>query len=225
MINKRIIGVVNIKSKLAVQSYGFNKYLPIGDPLTCIENLNRWKVDEILVHVIDQSSFKSGPDFELLKKISTLKLTTPLIYGGGIRDNSDAQKVIEFGADRISISDILNTSDYDEKIQKISIKLGSQAIILSIPCVIYKNKFLFYNYKEKLFSSNNLVKVNKLISADLISEILLIDKLNEGYAQKFNEDLLKKSLSKILIKFFLVESRIQLKLMLYSQTKALLALL
>jgi len=192
LINKRIIGVINVKDKIAVQSFGFNRYLPLGDPIICAENLNRWKVDEILVHVLDQPSYEIGPDFELLKKISSLNLTTPLIYGGGIRNKSDAQRVIEFGADRISISNILNTYDYFEKVQEISMNLGSQAIVLSIPSIIYKNIFYIYNYKEKLLSTDNLIKVNKLLSADLISEIILIDKQNEGFSNKFNEDLLKK---------------------------------
>ena len=31
-INKRIIGVIIIKDEWAVQSFGFNKYYPIGSP-------------------------------------------------------------------------------------------------------------------------------------------------------------------------------------------------
>ena len=31
MISKRIIGVITIKDNIAVQSFGYNNYLPLGD--------------------------------------------------------------------------------------------------------------------------------------------------------------------------------------------------
>ena len=68
MLKKRIIGVVNIKDGFAVQSFGFNKYLPLGKPECLIENLDRWGADEILLNIMDLSSKSLGPDLRLLKK-------------------------------------------------------------------------------------------------------------------------------------------------------------
>ena len=45
----RIIGVVIVKDNLAVQSIGFNKFLPLGDPSLVVENLNRYGIDEIVI--------------------------------------------------------------------------------------------------------------------------------------------------------------------------------
>ena len=83
MLKKRLIGVVTIKNGWAVQSFGYQRYLPLGKPECLVENLDRWGADEILVHVIDRSVSGEGPDYELLEKFARLGLGTPLIYGGG----------------------------------------------------------------------------------------------------------------------------------------------
>ena len=60
--------VVNIKDGFVVQSFGFNKYLPLGKPECLIENLDRWGADEILLNIMDLSSKSLGPDLRLLEK-------------------------------------------------------------------------------------------------------------------------------------------------------------
>ena len=47
MVKKRLIGVVTIRNGLAVQSFSYSSYLPLGNPLCIIQNLDRWGVDEI----------------------------------------------------------------------------------------------------------------------------------------------------------------------------------
>ena len=107
MLNKRILGVITVKNNIAVQSFGYNQYLPLGKPEILAKNLNRWGADEILINVIDQTFKKNGPDFELLKSIQSLNLSTPIVYGGGISSLDEAKKVITLGADRILVENIL----------------------------------------------------------------------------------------------------------------------
>ena len=92
MVKKRLIGLITVKDGFAVQSFSYKHYLPIGRPECLVENLDRWGADEILIQVIDRSEKKLGPDFELLKKIGKLRISTPIIYCGGIRNHVDAQK-------------------------------------------------------------------------------------------------------------------------------------
>ena len=50
MLKKRIIGIVTVIENQAVQSIGYNKYLPLGSPEYQIENLDNWKIDEIIIN-------------------------------------------------------------------------------------------------------------------------------------------------------------------------------
>ena len=72
MKKKRLSALIVVKNNIAVQSFNYNSYLPIGRPDVLIENYDRWGVDEIIVLVIDRTKNNLGPDFKLLEKISEL---------------------------------------------------------------------------------------------------------------------------------------------------------
>ena len=54
-MRSRIIGSLIVKENIVVQSFGFEKYLPVGSVKICCENLNNWEVDEIIIRCIDRS--------------------------------------------------------------------------------------------------------------------------------------------------------------------------
>ncbi len=187
MKSKRLIGVVTIKDDIAVQSFGYKNYLPLGKPEIIVKNLDIWGADEILVNVIDRSERLLGPNYKILKKISSMKISTPLIYGGGIQKLEQAIKVISYGADRILLDSLIKFNF--KEIKKISNNLGSQALILSIPSIYKKKKLYRYDYIDKKnleFDS----KIIKLINKNFISELLISDVENEGTINKFNFKIL-----------------------------------
>ena len=184
MVKKRVIGVVTIRDNWVVQSFGYKKYLPLGRPECIIQNLDRWGADEILIQVIDRSIHSIGPDFELLKNIAELGISTPLVYGGGIRNCSDAVEVIKHGADRILVENILK-NDLSE-LRDISSSLGTQAVIASLPVHFENQKIMLFDYinRKSEIISNSFLDI--LFDKTIISEILLIDKNGEGYSGSFD---------------------------------------
>lgn len=186
MLRKRIIGVVTVKNGWAVQSFGYKNYLPLGKVSCIVENLDRWGVDEILLQVVDRSSDHLSPDFELLESIGELGISTPLCYAGGIRSVDDAVNVIQKGGDRVCVDSLL-IENCDE-VKKISLKLGAQGVIASIPVVIREGGIQHYNYKTGEVSALNN-KIQCLIKEKYISEILLTDVDNEGKDKSFNSEI------------------------------------
>ena len=80
MLKKRLIACLLIKNDLIVQSIGFNKYLPIGNPKFPLEFLNKWDVDEIIL--LDIGAYKEKKKLnlkilELLSKDALASLTIP----------------------------------------------------------------------------------------------------------------------------------------------------
>ncbi len=188
MLNKRIIGVVTVRGGWAVQSFGYKSYLPLGKPEVLVENLDRWGADEILVNVIDRSSKKLGPDFNLIGKIADLGVSTPIIYGGGIRNENDGINVVQRGADRISINNMLFESQ--DSVCKISDNLGSQAIIASLPLSFIDGQLQHYNYitRKSVDISSEIIA---LFRTKIVSELMISDWMNEGSLDRFNIDLIK----------------------------------
>ena len=187
MVKKRIIGVITVKDRLAVQSFGYKRYLPLGNPSCIAENLDRWGVDEILVQAIDRSENNLGPDFELLSNLGKSRLSVPIIYGGGVANKHDAIKVIHSCADRITLDSVLHQQPNVTK--DIADTLGSQAVIAALPVSRKSSGTVWYHYgdkKDMLFSD----ELNKLFADGVISEALIVDWVNEGFTNKFNHKIL-----------------------------------
>jgi cyclase len=187
VLKKRLIGVVTVKNGLAVQSFGYKTYLPLGRPEFLVENLDRWGADEIFVQCIDRSSLGLGPDLALLERISRLGLSTPLIYAGGIRNAEDGCAVIQAAADRVCIDAMLH--DNLSHVHLLAEKLGSQAIISALPLSFENNELLWLDYRNgsfKKLSSELLIA----FKSGVLSEALIVDWKHEGHPGQFDSQLL-----------------------------------
>lgn len=189
MLRKRLIGVVTVRKGWAVQSFGYRRYLPLGRPECLVENLDRWGADEILVQVIDRSSRNLGPDFDLLMRLGKLGLETPLIYGGGITSADHAVQVIQSGADRISIDQILHNSPCE--VRRMALRLGAQALIAAVPIRFCDTTWLRHDYmKRQCFPFDD--ELPALFQDRVVSELMLIDWQNEGNITEFKPEQLAR---------------------------------
>lgn len=189
MLKKRLIGVVTVKSGWAVQSFGYGRYLPLGNPECLVENLDRWGADEILVLAIDRTLSGGGPDFELIARLARLGLETPLIYGGGIRTISDGVNVILSGAERLVIDALLH--DDLSIVRDLSERLGAQAMVASLPLSIRNSQLEWLDYRNLAFSgvSDDVLSV---IQSGVVSEVIVVDWQHEGYRNGFEENLVTR---------------------------------
>ena len=185
MLKKRLIGLVVVKGNWAVQSFSYSRYLPLGKPEVIVENLDRWGVDEIVVISIDKSLKNDGPDFHLIQKLGKLNLTTPLTFGGGIRNAEDSLKIIELGADRLIVTDLISSNLLE--LEKISNLIGYQSIVVSLPIIKENNNYLIVNYITKNEISNKIIF--SISSNNLCSEFMAVDYLNEGYQNSFDMEI------------------------------------
>lgn len=186
MLKKRLIGVVTVRHGWAVQSIGYRRYLPLGKPEMLIENLDRWGADEIFVQCIDRSRERLGPDFDLLKRVGALGLSTPLIYGGGLRHAEDAVKAVNLGADRVVLDAML--WDAPERLEAGSRELGAQALIAHMPVRAHGNGLRWLNYRDGLEHALDETVLARL-HLDWVSEIMLTDWPHEGVAGGFDETI------------------------------------
>ena len=180
MIKKRIIASIIIRNGYAVQSFGYERYLPLGTPEALVENLARWKVDEIVVTDIGCTKENYVINYELISKLAHISDGTPLIYSGGISSPLDAAKVIENGADRV----VIENSFYTRKVtpKEIALEIGAQAIIMSIPVINKSKNLYFFDYLQR--KSIELSEIQFLLNDDFISEFLITDVANEGAIDK-----------------------------------------
>ncbi|QJD72166.1 HisA/HisF-related TIM barrel protein [Marinobacterium sp. LSUCC0821] len=187
MLKKRLVGVITVKDGQAVQSFGYKRYLPLGSPEILLENLDRWGVDEILLQCIDCSRRSYGPNLALLEQISSEGRSTPLIYSGGVDSEFSAVAAIQAGADRICIDSLLHVSP--QSVERISSRLGAQAVIASIPVTAGKGGVEWFDYRRQT-SKPIGAELMGILNDRVVSEAFVIDWQNEGVRQGFNADLL-----------------------------------
>ena len=189
MQKKRIIACVTVKEGKVVQSFGYRNYLPIGSVECVVENLDRWGADEILIQVIDRSINSLGIDEQTLVAVKDRNISTPIIYSGGILCEADALKAIHLGADRIVLDSLLH-NDLME-LSNISSHIGSQAVIACLPISVFNEELTLFSYTKNLKSPmiklDNLMRV---INSDNVSEVMIVDHVNEGVAGTFDRRLL-----------------------------------
>ena len=190
MIKKRIIASILVNNGHAVQSFGYEQYLPLGDPKILVENLARWKVDEIVITDISCSRTQSSIDFDLISDVANISKGTPIIYGGGITSSKEASLVIQSGADRIVIENAFVKNKLIP--EEVAGEIGSQAVIMSLPIIIKDNNTFYYDYINK--KNIQLSTLETLINNPFISEFLITDVKNEGSIYEvFNKELIENS--------------------------------
>lgn len=190
MLKKRLIGVVTVRCGWAVQSFGYNRWLPLGRPEVLVENLDRWGVDEILLQCIDRAG--AGPDMALLSRIGRVGLSTPLLYGGGISSAEHATAVIKAAADRIVVDALLH--DAPQTVQVISRHLGAQAVVGALPLQHDGAALQWLDHRSRHsqpLHSEAADAVRALFTDGVVSEALLIDWQHEGLPGAFDTRLVQ----------------------------------
>jgi cyclase len=186
VLNKRVVGVIAVRDGWAVQSFGYQRYLPLGRAEVLAENLDRWGADEILLVCLDRTRRGLGPDVELLRRVGEHGLSTPLTYAGGVRTADDAQRVVQLGADRMCIDAVLH--DDPAAVDAMAALVGAQALIASLPVAMGPDGLEWRDYRSgraRLLERD----APACVSNGTISEALVVDWRHEGHPEAFDEAL------------------------------------
>lgn len=89
--------------------------------------LERRDIDELILLDIAATPEGRGPRFDEIEQLCE-QLFCPVTVGGGIRNVNDIRRLLQCGADKVSI----NTAATPEFINEAAQKFGSQAIVISI---------------------------------------------------------------------------------------------
>jgi len=129
MLAKRIIPCLDIKDGQTVKGTNFVNLRQAGDPVELGKAYSEQGADE-LVYLDITASFEGRKTFtELVKRIAA-HINIPFTVGGGIHELSDVDRLLNAGADKVSInsSAIRNPQLIDD----IAAHFGSQVCVVAI---------------------------------------------------------------------------------------------
>jgi len=129
MLAKRIIPCLDVKDGQTVKGVNFINIRRAGDPVELGAAYAEQGADELVFLDITASIEKRGTFIELVREIAK-HLNIPFTVGGGVRNADDVARLLDAGADKISI----NTAavNHPEMIEKLAGRFGSQCIVIAI---------------------------------------------------------------------------------------------
>ncbi len=129
MLKNRIIPCLDVKNGRVVKGINFVDLKDAGDPVEQAKIYSDGGADEICFLDITASNENRDTIYDVVKDTSK-KCFVPLTVGGGVRSVEDINKLLNCGADKVSI----NTAAVQnaEIVIESSKKFGSQCIVVAI---------------------------------------------------------------------------------------------
>lgn len=129
MLSKRIIPCLDVKDGRVVKGVQFVGLRDAGDPVEAAEIYDAQGADELTFLDITASSDKRNIILDVVSRTAE-RVFMPLTVGGGIREIADIRKLLNAGADKVSI----NTAAVyrPEFVREAAERFGSQCIVVAI---------------------------------------------------------------------------------------------
>lgn len=188
MLKKRIIPCLDIKNGRTVKGINFVDIQDAGDPLELAKRYVDEGADELVCLDITATLENQKTLTELVTRIAS-EINIPFTVGGGINTLEDAKKIIDSGADKISLNSAAILRP--ELITEIAREFGNQCVVLAVDTK-------FVNDEWKVFRSGGTVSTElKTVDwakkgAELgAGEILLTSMNNDGTKNGFAIDISK----------------------------------
>lgn len=103
MYAKRIIPCLDVKNGRVVKGVNFVNLVDAGDPVECARVYDRAGADELVFLDITASSDARETVTDMVKAVAS-QVFIPFTVGGGIRTTEDFRKILNAGADKVSVN-------------------------------------------------------------------------------------------------------------------------
>ena len=187
MLAKRIIPCLDIKDGQTVKGINFLNLRHAGDPVELGRAYSAQGADE-LVFLDITASYEGRKTFvELVKRIAA-NIDIPFTVGGGINELGDVERLLNAGADKISINSaaIRNPLLIDE----IAQHFGSQVCVLAVDAKRCGDSWFCYLNGGRVKTDKNLFSWTKEVQERGAGEILFTSMDHDGVKTGYANDTL-----------------------------------
>ena len=194
MLKNRIIPCLDVKKGRVVKGINFVDLKDAGDPVEQAKIYSEGGADEICFLDITASNENRDIIYDVVKKTSK-KCFVPLTVGGGIKSIEDIRKLLNCGADKVSIN---TAAVQDSKIIKDSSqKFGSQCIVVAIDAKNNGDMWEIYTHGGRNRTGIDAIKFAKKMEESGAGELLVTSMDRDGTQVGYDIDLMSKISSKV----------------------------
>ncbi|MFV0346223.1 MAG: imidazole glycerol phosphate synthase subunit HisF [Bacteroidales bacterium] len=182
MLAKRIIPCLDIRDGKTVKGINFVDIKEVGDPVELGRQYAEQGADE-LVYLDITATHEGRKSFADLVARVAKTLNIPFTVGGGISTLDDAERLLDAGADKVSINSAAVKNP--QLIDDIAAKFGSQFVVLAIDAKLDNNKWLVTVNGGRIESDKELFAWAKEGEARGAGEILFTSMNHDGTKNGF----------------------------------------
>ncbi len=194
MLKNRIIPCLDVKNGRVVKGINFVDLKDAGDPVEQAKIYSDGGADEICFLDITASNENRDIIYDVVEKTSK-KCFVPLTVGGGIRSIEDINKLLNCGADKVSI----NTAAVENSkvVLDSSKKFGSQCIVVAIDAKKNGNKWEVFTHGGRNNSGIDALDYAKQMEQNGAGELLVTSMDKDGTQSGYDIELMQKICSMV----------------------------
>ncbi len=189
MLKKRIIPCLDVKNGRVVKGINFINLMDAGDPVEQAKIYSDGGADEICFLDITASNENREIIFDVIKKTSK-KCFVPLTVGGGVRDVDDINKLLNCGADKVSINTaaVQNT----KVILQSAKKFGSQCIVVAIDAKFDGKKWEVFTHGGRNKTGIDVIDFARKMEDSGAGELLVTSMDRDGTQVGYDIELMSR---------------------------------
>ena len=188
MLKNRVIPCLDVKNGRVVKGINFVDLQDAGDPVEQAKIYSDDGADEICFLDITASNENRDTIYDVVKKTSK-KCFVPLTVGGGVRSVDDIYKLLNCGADKVSINTaaVKNPSVVEES----SKKFGSQCIVVAIDAKKNRDTWEIFTHGGRKETGINAIKFALQMEKSGAGELLVTSMDKDGTQSGYDIELMK----------------------------------
>nr|WP_321379198.1 imidazole glycerol phosphate synthase subunit HisF [uncultured Bacteroides sp.] len=185
MLAKRIIPCLDIKNGTTVKGTNFVNLREAGDPVELGRAYSEQGADELVFLDITASHEGRKTFTDLVKRVAA-NISIPFTVGGGINEIQDVDRLLNAGADKVSINS--SAIRNPQLINDIAKNFGSQVCVVAIDAKQQNDIWKCYLNGGRIETDNELISWAKEAADRGAGEILFTsmnhDGVKNGYANE-----------------------------------------
>ena len=189
MLTKRIIPCLDIKEGRTVKGVNFENIRDAGDPIELGALYAEQGADELVFLDISATTEQRKTFASLVKEIAQ-NINIPFTVGGGISTVEDASRLLEAGADKVSINSAAVRNP--QLIDDLAKAYGSQFVVLAIDAKKVTNTWTVHTHGGRQASHKKLFSWAEEGQKRGAGEILFTSMDHDGTKNGFAIDALAK---------------------------------
>jgi len=189
MLKKRIIPCLDIKNGRTVKGINFIGIRDAGDPIELAKKYKVQGADELVFLDITATIEQRETMVKLVKQVAE-EINIPFTVGGGINSIEDVSRIINAGADKVSINSAAVKNP--ALITNISKQFGSQCVVVAIDTKFENGEWIVFVNGGRTSTPLKTIDWARKVEALGGGEILLTSMNNDGTKEGFALDITRQ---------------------------------